>query len=46
MEIVEKEIDDAEFEARMKELMSEFTTLTKEAHELENKIKGNWKKIL
>jgi len=30
----------------MKELMGEFTTLTKEAHELENKIIKDWKKIL
>lgn len=46
VEIVEKEMDDADFEARMKELMGEFTTLTKDAHELENKIQTDWKKIL
>lgn len=46
VEIVEKEMDDADFEARMKELMGKFTTLTKDAHELENKIQTDWKKIL
>jgi len=46
VEIVEKEMDDADFEARMKELMDEFTTLTQDAHELENKIQTDWKKIL
>jgi len=46
VEIVEKEMDDADFEARMKELMGEFTTLTKDAHELEGKIQADWKKIL
>ncbi|OGT06636.1 MAG: hypothetical protein A2103_04505 [Gammaproteobacteria bacterium GWF2_41_13] len=46
VEIVEKEMDDADFEARMKELMSEFRTLTKEAHELESKIQEDWRKIL
>jgi Type I restriction-modification system methyltransferase subunit len=46
VEIVENEIDNADFETRMKELMSEFTALTKDAHELENKIQGDWKKIL
>ncbi len=46
VEIVEKEMDNVEFEARMKELSGEFKTLTKEAHELENKIEEDWKKIL
>lgn len=46
IEIVEKEISDVDFEARMKELMSEFTTLTSESHELENKIISDWKTIL
>ena len=46
VEIVEKEMDDADFEVRMKELMGEFTTLTKDAHELENKIQTDWKKII
>ncbi len=45
VEIVEKEISNVDFEARMKELMSEFTGLTTEAHELEKKIKEDWKKI-
>jgi type I restriction enzyme M protein len=46
VEIVEKEMSDVDFEARIKELMSEFETLTKEAHELEKKIENDWKKII
>ena len=46
VEIVEKEISDVDFDARMKELMGEFTVLTKEAHGLEEKIVEDWKKIL
>ena len=46
LEIVEKEMDNVDFEARMKELMGEFTTLTDEAHRLEKKIKDDWGKIL
>ena len=46
VEIVEKEMDDVDFDARMKELMEEFTSLTKEAYELEKKIQGDWKKIV
>ncbi|MEI7579503.1 MAG: class I SAM-dependent DNA methyltransferase [bacterium] len=46
VEIVEKEMDDVDFEARMKEMMGEFTNLTKEAHELENKIMDDWEKII
>lgn len=46
IEIIENEIDDVEFEKRMKELMSEFSSLTKEAHELENRIQEDWKKII
>ncbi len=42
----EKEMSDVDFEARMKELMSEFTTLTKESHVLEQKIMEDWNKIL
>lgn len=45
VEIVEKEMDDVEFEARMKELSLEFKTLTQEAHDLEKKIEDDWKKI-
>jgi len=30
----------------MKELMSEFTALTTEAHKLEKKIQNDWEKIL
>jgi type I restriction enzyme M protein len=44
VEIVEKEIDNVVFEKRMKELISEFSSLTKEAHELEQKIEEDWKK--
>lgn len=46
VEIVEKEMDDVDFEVRMKELMGEFTALTSEAHRLEKKIKEDWGKIL
>ena len=46
VEIVEKEMSDVDFEARMKELMGEFTNLTTEAHKLENKITEDWRKIL
>lgn len=42
VEIVEKEIDDVEFESRMKELSTEFKSLTQEAHELEKKIEKDW----
>lgn len=46
VEIIEKEMSDVDFDARMKELMSEFTSLTNEAHGLENKIAEDWKKIV
>jgi len=46
VEIVEKELDNTDFEEKMKELMVEFTTLTKESRDLENKIQDDWKKIL
>lgn len=46
VEIVEKELDDVDFEARMRELMGEFTALTGEAHKLEKKIVEDWKRIL
>lgn len=46
VEIVENELSDVDFEASMKELMSEFTTLTSEAHNLEKKIQEDWKSIL
>ncbi len=45
VEIVEKEMDDVVFEKRMKELSSEFKTLTQEAHDLEKKIEKDWNKI-
>lgn len=34
-----------DFDVRMKELKSEFTSLTDKAHELEKKIVEDWKKI-
>jgi hypothetical protein len=43
---VEKEMSDVDFDARMKELMTEFQTLTDEAHKLEKKIESDWKNIL
>lgn len=46
VEIIEKEMSDVDFETRMKELTSEFTKLTSEAHELENKIINDWKSTL
>lgn len=46
VEIIEKEISDEDFETKMKELNSEFLILTEEAHELERKIKEDWKNIL
>ena len=38
-------MDKVDFEARMKELQSEFFTCTNKAHELEKKIKEDWKQI-
>lgn len=46
VEIIEKEMSDVDFDARMKELMGEFVTLTKAAHALEQKIQEDWKNIL
>ncbi|MFH1601661.1 MAG: class I SAM-dependent DNA methyltransferase [Candidatus Shapirobacteria bacterium] len=46
VEIKEKDVDNVDFETRMKELMSEFTILTQKAHKLEDKISKDWKKIL
>ena len=46
VEIIEKEMSDVDFDARMKELMGEFTGLTDEAHKLEKKIQDDWKKIV
>ncbi|MEI7510703.1 MAG: class I SAM-dependent DNA methyltransferase [Candidatus Peregrinibacteria bacterium] len=46
IEIIEKEMSDIDFEARMKELMTEFTELTSEAHTLEKKIQEDWKTLL
>jgi hypothetical protein len=39
-------VDEVQFEKRMRELSQEFSTLNQEAHDLENKIKNDWKKIL
>lgn len=46
VEIVEKEMSTVDFDTRMNELMGEFTGLTAEAHELEEKIEENWKEFL
>ena len=46
VEIVEKEMDTADFDSKMKELMGEFSALTVEAHRLEKKIHQDWEKIL
>lgn len=46
VEIVEKEISNVDFDARMKELMVEFRDSTNEAHKLEKKIQDDWKNIL
>jgi len=46
VEIVEKEMSNVVFDARMKELSGDFTSLTDEAHKLEKKIQEDWKKIL
>lgn len=43
VEIVEKEMSDIDFDMRIKELMSEFTTLTTEANKLEESITVDWK---
>lgn len=45
IEIVEKEMDNVEFEARMKELSRDLKTLIEEAHKLENKIEKDWSKL-
>ncbi len=46
VEIVEQEMDNTDFQARMRELMAEFTTFTAEARKLEKKIQEDWGKIL
>lgn len=46
VEIVEKEMSDVDFEARMEELTSEFSRLTSDARALEKKIQEDWNKIL
>ncbi len=46
VEIVEKEMSEVDFAARMKELTTEFTMLTHTAHELEKKIQKDWESIL
>lgn len=45
VEIVEKEMDDTEFEARIKELSKDFKSLTQEAHGLEKKIENDLKNV-
>jgi type I restriction enzyme M protein len=44
--IIEKPISDVDFDAKMKELTTEFTSLTAEAHSLETKIQEDWNSIL
>lgn len=46
VEIVEKEVNDVDFDERIKALTGEFSVLTSKAHELEKKIQDDWKKIL
>lgn len=46
VEIIEKEISNVDFNSRIKDLKNEFTDLTNEAHNLENKIQEDWKNIL
>jgi type I restriction enzyme M protein len=46
VEIIEKEISDVDFSAKMNELKTEFTNLTAEAYKLETKIQEDWKSIL
>lgn len=46
VEVEEKEVDNVDFEARVKKLMDEFTSLTDEAHDLEKKIVKDWREIL
>lgn len=46
VEIKEGETNDIDFETRMKELMSEFTDLTNQAHEVEEKIVKDWERLL
>lgn len=46
VEIKEKEMEDVDFEERMKDLTTEFKELTEEAHELEDKIMDDWNKII
>lgn len=45
VEIVEQEMDNADFEVRLKGLTGEFTELTSQAHKLEKKIQEDWGKI-
>lgn len=46
IDIVEKELDDVDFEVKMIQLQSEFTSLTEMAHQLETRIQEDWKKIV
>lgn len=46
VEIVENEMEDEDFESKMKDFRQEFTTLTNEAHELEKKIQEDWKETV
>jgi type I restriction enzyme M protein len=46
VEILEKKMSNIDFDARMKELMTEFIGLTGEAHKTEKKIQEDWKRFL
>lgn len=46
VEIVEKQIDEVQFEAQMSELSNEFTVLTEQSNKLEKNIKENLKRII
>ena len=45
IDIVESDLDDVDFDVRIKELQDEFIKLTEESHTLEEKIINDWKKI-
>lgn len=46
IEIFENEVENVDFEKRMRDLMAEFTALTDGAHKLEKKITEDWEKVL
>lgn len=46
VKIIDRPIDSIDFEVRMKELMTEFSVLSSEAHKIEKKIQEDWKRFL